>query len=102
MSSLSGARKPPGMSDAGVIDEQRHIASACRGRGDFVGLRDIEPDGLDITLLDRRGIAGAGVHLASAASEQFPDKSQADAAVGTGDEGNRVVDFHERLLNVRY
>src|SRR6202011_1496376 len=44
-----------------------------------------------------RGISGAGVYLAGTAGEQFARKSKADATVGTGDEGDRVGDLHERL-----
>src|SRR5262245_26779330 len=81
-----------------VIDEKRYIARTDGGRRNFLGLSHIKPDRLDTTLLDGRWNPCAGVHLASAASEQFPSKGQAYTPVGTGNESNGILDLHDSLL----
>ena len=94
LSSLSGGEKAAELADAGVVDDERHVAGARRGRGDLVGLGHVEPDRLDAGQGDGRRVARTGVDLARAAGQQRAREREADAAVGAGDEDDGVVDLH--------
>ena len=95
VSSLSGRKKTSRLCNAGVVDHQRHIRrQRCGGRHVF-RLGDVESQGLNTGLGDGRGVTCAGVDLAGAAGEQLAREGQADAAIGTGDEGNSVFNLHE-------
>jgi hypothetical protein len=43
------------LADAGVVDDERHVAGVRCRRGHVVGLGDIEPERLDAGLGDGRG-----------------------------------------------
>ena len=81
------------LADAGVVDDERHVAGARDSGCDFIGLRHVEPDRQDTGLGDGRGITRTGVDLARTARQQRAGEGEADAAVGTGDKGDGVVDF---------
>jgi hypothetical protein len=84
--------------DAGVVDDERHVAGARGDRCHLVGLGHVQLNRLDAGHRDSRGVPRAGVDLARAAGEQRARECEADAAVGSGDQGNGVVDLHGRLL----
>jgi hypothetical protein len=98
--SLSSREETAGLGDAGVVDHQGHVGGHLCRQGNLLGLGDIEPQGLDTRQGDGGGVACGGVDLAGTARQQFARKCQADAAVGAGDEDDRVFNVHGRLQEV--
>ena len=84
--------------DNGVVDDGRHVAGVRCGRSHLFRLGDVKADCLDSGRRNGRRMARTGVHLAGTAGEQFAREGQADAAVGTGYEGDCIVSVHKRLL----
>jgi hypothetical protein len=87
---------------AGVVDQQVHVARAL-GEGaplGFVG--DVERDGDDARVArdvggQGLGVAAGGVDAPGSAGEEGARDGEADPAVGTGDEGDGLIDVHEAL-----
>jgi hypothetical protein len=74
--------------DAGVVDEQRGVASD-RGRlRDRVLVGDVQAERRDARDLNALGVARRGVHLLGAALEQLHDELTPEPAVGAGDDGH--------------
>jgi hypothetical protein len=76
------------------------VSKMLRATSSLSGARrpgDVEPQGLYADLLDGGGVSCAGVDLAGTAGEQLARKRQADAAIGTCDEDNGILDLHGEL-----
>ena len=80
---LQRVRRP---ADSGVVDDDLDVGRLFGGRGDRVGIGDVERDRRQPVVGDRGRVAHRGVDLRGAAGEQLLGDRLADPAVGAGDE----------------
>jgi DNA-binding transcriptional LysR family regulator len=106
LASVLQIRRRNGALESGVtsvIDQQRDVGGNTGRCGDLVGVGDIQRqcDQAAVTALEQLcqggGVAGSQVNLGHATLEQLFDKGAANAAIGTGDEGNRILEFLRRI-----
>jgi hypothetical protein len=82
------------LQDAGIVDQQSHVA-AIAGRGsDILGMRDIQFNGNQPRVVDQTGIARAGIDPRRTCGEQRFGVGLAEAPVGPGDERDAAFDPH--------
>jgi hypothetical protein len=78
--------------NARVVDQKVHVCRSRGGGGDLRGVRDIELQRRDAGAMavdewvERRDVAGGGVHLFHAGCDERVHDGFADATVGAGDE----------------
>ncbi|MNV25812.1 hypothetical protein D3C71_1169200 [compost metagenome] len=77
--------------NARVVDEMRNVTTFMRGAQHVLRVGDIQTYRLDASELHTFRIAGAGVN-AGATGEGFACEGKADAAIGTGDEDDGLVE----------
>jgi hypothetical protein len=64
----------------------------------FGRIGDVEPQRHHARQGHCRRVARAGIHFAGAAGEGLAGEFEAEAAVGAGDEGDGIIEFHVLLL----
>ena len=87
--------------EAGVVDEQRHVATLLGRRGDVLGIGDVEIDAFGAVGSGFVGVAHAGVHLRRTAGEQLLHERQPDASVGARDQRDRTLQGGHARANSR-